>query len=174
MKRALAFLPLAALALVVAVSAFLLTRGGVRETISAGALGRPVPAYQLERLGGGDPVTHQAMEGRAYLINIFASWCTPCRAEHPYLLQLKQQGVTIVGVASKDRPEAAARFLAELGDPFTAVALDRDGAFALDLGAAGVPETFVIGPDGAVRAVERGPLSPEIIEQRIAPALRAP
>lgn len=174
MKRALAFAPLALLALLVLASALLLTRAGDRETVTAGQIGRPAPAYTLARLGGGEPVSSQAMAGRAYLINIFASWCTPCRGEHPYLTQLAEQGVPIVGVASKDQPENAARFLAELGDPFAAVALDRDGRFALELGAAGVPETFVVGADGAIRAVHRGPLAPEVIESDILPALRAP
>lgn len=174
MNRALAFAPVIVLVLLVALSAFLLTRGGERETVSAGLIGRPAPIYALARLGGGEPVSSDAMRGRAYLINIFASWCTPCRAEHEYLLALKAEGVEIVGVAYKDEPEAAARFLAELGDPFTSVALDRDGRFALELGGAGVPETFVIGADGTIRAVRRAPLMPEIIESEILPALRAP
>jgi|CXWL01.1.fsa_nt_gi cytochrome c biogenesis protein CcmG/thiol:disulfide interchange protein DsbE len=172
MKRILALAPLILLAIIVLVSVVLLTRGGVRETVSAGDLGRPAPVYSLARLGGGAPVSNAGTQGRAHLINIFASWCTPCRAEHPFLMQLKQRGVEIVGVASKDEPEAAARFLAELGDPFSAVALDVDGRFALDLGAAGVPETFVIGPDGAIVAVHRGPLTPDIIAQEILPALQ--
>lgn len=171
MKRALAFAPLLLLALLVLVSVIMLTRGGVRETVSAGDLGRPAPAYSLERLGGGAPVTNTETQGRAHLINIFASWCTPCRAEHPFLMQLKQQGVEIVGIASKDEPQAAARFLAELGDPFSAVALDVDGRFALDVGAAGVPETFVVDAHGAIVAVHRGPLTPDIIAREITPAL---
>jgi cytochrome c biogenesis protein CcmG/thiol:disulfide interchange protein DsbE len=173
MNRWAAFAPLIVLGVLVLVSAFLLLRGGERETFSAGALGRQAPAYALEALGGGDPVTGEARAGRAYVINLFASWCGPCRAEHPQLMALQARGVQIVGVAYKDKPEDAARFLNELGNPFAAVALDPDGRFGLDLGVAGVPETFVIGPDGAMRAVHRGPLTERDVRDVIAPALTA-
>jgi cytochrome c biogenesis protein CcmG/thiol:disulfide interchange protein DsbE len=87
-------------------------------------------------------------------------------------MALQAGGVEIIGVAYKDRPEAAARFLVELGDPYSVVALDPEGRFGLELGMAGVPETFVIGADGTVQAVHRGPLTPEVIEETILPALR--
>lgn len=174
MKRFAALTPLIALALIVVVAAFLLTRGGDRaDTFTGGRIGRPAPSYALARLGGGELVTSDATRGRAYVINVFASWCTPCRVEHPLLMAMKARGVEIVGVAYKDAPEASARFLNELGDPFAAVGLDPDGRFGLELGIAGVPETFVIGPDGRIRAVHRGPLSAEIIEDVIEPALAA-
>ena len=174
MKRALAFAPLIVLAALVALAAILLTREGERETVSAGRIGRPAPAYTLARLGEGPPVRSADMAGRAHLINVFASWCTPCRAEHPLLMDLHESGVEIVGIAYKDAPEASARFLGELGDPFRAVAIDRDGRFALDLGIAGAPETFVVGADGNIRAVHRGPLTAAIVEATILPALAAP
>ncbi|MGE0740802.1 MAG: DsbE family thiol:disulfide interchange protein [Hyphomonadaceae bacterium] len=173
MKRWLAFVPLAALAVLVVAAIVLLTRGGERETVSAGLLGRPAPAYTLAPLNGETPVSSQARAGRPYVINLFASWCVPCRAEHPQLMALEAAGVEIVGVAYKDRPENAARFLDDLGNPFAAVGLDPEGRFGLDLGLAGVPETFVIGADGTVRAVHRGPLTPEIVEEEILPALQA-
>jgi cytochrome c biogenesis protein CcmG/thiol:disulfide interchange protein DsbE len=172
MNRALALAPVIALAVLVAISAFLLIRGGERETVSAGMIGRPAPTFALTRLDGRELVTSDAMAGRAHVINLFASWCTPCRAEHPQLMALQAGGVEIVGVAYKDRPEAAARFLVELGDPYSMVALDPEGRFGLELGMAGVPETFVIGADGTVQAVHRGPLTREVIEDTILPALR--
>lgn len=172
MNRALAFAPLAALALLVAIAAFLLTREGERQTISSGLIGRPAPAYSMERLGGGAPLSNADLQGRPHVVNVFASWCTPCRAEHPQLMTLQAGGVEIVGVAYKDRPEAAAAFLDELGNPFSVVGLDPEGRFGLDLGLVGVPETFVIGPDGEVRAVHRGPLTPEVVEDTILPALQ--
>ena len=173
MNRWWAFLPLVALALLVIVGAFMLTREGERETFSEGRIGRPAPAYALAPLGEGVPVTSETFAGRAYVVNVFASWCTPCRAEHPQLMALQASGVEIVGVAYKDRPEATAAFLNGLGDPFTAVGQDPEGRFALELGIVGVPETFVIGPDGTIRAVHRGPLTPDIIENTIRPALGA-
>lgn len=171
MKRAIALAPLAVLIVIVGIAAFLLTRGGERQTISAGMIGRPAPAYELARLDGGEALTGEARRGRAYVINMFASWCTPCRAEHPQLMALRAGGVDIVGVAYKDEPGAAARFLEELGDPFADVALDPEGRFALELGTTGVPETFVIAADGTIRAAHRGPLTPDAVENVIRPAL---
>lgn len=165
------WLPLAFLAVLVLVGGFLLLRGGERETISDGLIGRPAPAFVLEALGGGEQVTHASHAGRAYVINLFASWCGPCEVEHPLLIGLQQRGVEIVGVAYKDRPEAAARFLARLGNPYSAVALDPVGRFGLELGLVGVPETFVIGADGRILAVHRGPLTLDVVERVIAPAL---
>lgn len=174
MNRVLAFIPLAALALLVALAVFLLTREGERQTITEGMIGRPAPTYALERLDGGELLTSDAQSGRTYLINVFASWCTPCRAEHPLLMQMKARGVDIVGVAYKDRPAATTRFLTELGDPFSAVGMDPEGRFGLALGVVAVPETFVIGADGEIRAVYRGPLTREAIERVIEPALADP
>jgi cytochrome c biogenesis protein CcmG, thiol:disulfide interchange protein DsbE len=171
MKRLLSLAPLIALAALVVVSVILLTRGGERETFSGGLIGRPAPEFSLARLDGGPPLTNADMRGRAYVINMFASWCTPCRAEHPQLMALEASGVEIVGVAYKDAPAATARFLTELGDPFRAVALDPDGRFGLDVGIMGVPETFVVGADGTIRAVHRGPLTPEDVQSTILPAL---
>jgi cytochrome c biogenesis protein CcmG/thiol:disulfide interchange protein DsbE len=172
MTRWLAYIPLAALLVVMAAGGLLLTRGGERQTISEGVIGRPAPAYSLPRLDGQGAVDNAERSGRAYVVNVFASWCTPCRAEHAQLAALHGEAVDIVGVAYKDRPAAAARFLAELGNPYSSVGMDPEGDFGLQLGIAGVPETFVIGPDNTIRAVHRGPLTPEIIETTILPALR--
>lgn len=173
MNRLVAIIPIAALLALIAVGVFLLTREQTHETFSEGRLGRPAPAYALAALDGGEPVTAAERAGRPYVINVFASWCTPCRAEHPQLMALQARGVDIVGVAYKDRPEAAQRFLDELGNPFADVGLDRDGRFGLDLGITGAPETFVIGADGTIIAVYRNPLTPEVIERTILPALEA-
>ncbi len=173
MNRALAFIPMIALAAVVVVAVLLLTREGERNTISEGLIGRPAPAFALTRLEGGELVTSDAMAGRPYVINMFASWCTPCRAEHRQLMALQASGVEIVGVAYKDRADNASGFLTDLGNPYRVVAMDPEGRFGLELGLVGVPETFVIGADGAIRAVYRGPLTPEVIEETIRPALDA-
>lgn len=174
MNRAFAIIPLVALVALVGVAIFLLTREGERNTISQGLIGRPAPTFALTRLEGGELLTSDAMRGRPYVINMFASWCTPCRAEHPQLMALQASGVEIVGVAYKDRPEASARFLTDLGNPYSAVAMDPEGRFGLELGLVGVPETFVIGADGTIRAVYRGPLTGEAIEETIRPALETP
>lgn len=171
MNRALALIPIIALLALIGVGVFLLTREQARETFSTGRIGRPAPEYSLTSLDGGEPVASAERAGRPYVINVFASWCTPCRAEHPQLMALQAGGVEIVGIAYKDRPEATQRFLDELGNPFADVGMDRDGRFGLELGITGAPETFVIGADGAIRAVYRGPLTPEVVEEVVLPAL---
>ncbi len=175
MKRILPFAPMLALLLIVAVGAFLLLRddGASREKFITGMVGRAAPTYALARLGGGEPVTSEALRGRAHIVNVFASWCTPCRAEHPQLMALRAGGVEIVGVAYKDEPADTQRFIAELGNPFSAIGIDRDGRLGLEFGATGAPESYVIGPDGTVRAAHRGPLTPEAVETVIMPALNA-
>ena len=112
MRRWLAFTPLVLLAVLVAAAAIMLTRSGERETFSAGLIGRQAPVYELASLDGAAPISAGARQGRAYVINLFASWCTPCRAEHPLLMALKNEGVEIVGVAYKDEPGAAAKMIA--------------------------------------------------------------
>lgn len=174
MKRLTPFIPLLALALIVMMAAALLLRGGgPAATITAGEAGRPAPIYALARLGGGALMRNEDMRGRTHIINMFASWCVPCRAEHPQLMALKARGVEIVGIAYKDQPSEASEFLAELGNPFRDVGLDPDGRFGLQLGIAGVPETFVVSADGRILAVHRGPLTPHIVQSEILPALNA-
>lgn len=174
MNRWLTYLPLALLVLIVAVGSFLLlSRSGPREHFTEGMVGRQAPAFELQRLSGGEPVTASAYAGRPYVVNLFASWCAPCRAEHPQLLALQAYGVELVGVAYKDRPEHTQRYLDELTNPFAAVAMDPEGRFGLELGLTGVPETFVVGADGRVLSVYRGPLTDEAVEETILPALRA-
>jgi cytochrome c biogenesis protein CcmG/thiol:disulfide interchange protein DsbE len=172
-KRSLvAFLPVVAALGITLAAAVVLLRAPVREYVSNDVAGRAAPAYALPALDGGAPVTPEAFAGRAYLINAFASWCTPCRAEHPLLLQLAAEGVPILGLAYKDDPQDTRAFLAELGDPYAAIGVDAEGRFHMDLGAAGVPETFVVGADGRLLAVIREPLTRDQIEQVILPALR--
>lgn len=170
--RLIAFVPLVALLALVGVSVFLLTREGERNRFTEGMIGQQLPAYSLSRLEGGEPLTSDERQGRAYVINLFASWCTPCRAEHAQLVALQRQGVDVVGIAYKDRPEASAAFLAELGNPFADVGSDPEGRYGLEIGVTGVPETFVVGPDGTIRAAFRGPLTEDAVRDVILPALR--
>jgi len=172
MKRIVPFIPLIALALIVLIAAALLLRGGgAPATITAGEVGRPAPTYALARLGGGELLRNEDMRGRTHIINMFASWCVPCRAEHPQLMALKTRGVQIIGIAYKDQPSETTEFLDELGNPFSEIGLDPDGRFGLQLGVAGVPETFVISGDGRIVAVHRGPLTPQIVQREILPSL---
>jgi cytochrome c biogenesis protein CcmG/thiol:disulfide interchange protein DsbE len=112
--------------------------------------------------------------GRPMIVNVFASWCAPCRIEHPRLLALKAQGVAVVGVAYKDEPEATQAFLDELGDPFAMVLVDREGRAGLDLGVSGVPESFAVDAMGKVVAKSSGPLLTDADVERLVTALDAP
>ena len=113
------------------------------------------------------------LKGQPSVVNIFASWCAPCRLEHPLLLRLaRQDGVRVFGIAYKDKPEDSARFLAELGNPFRAVGVDREGRTGLDFGVYGVPETYVLDRDGRIRARYVGALTPAKIERDLLPLLQ--
>jgi cytochrome c biogenesis protein CcmG/thiol:disulfide interchange protein DsbE len=112
--------------------------------------------------------------GRPMLVNLFASWCAPCRIEHPQLMALKAQGIAVVGVAYKDDPVATRAFLDELGDPFTMVLVDQEGRAGLDLGVSGVPETFAVDAMGRIVAKASGPLLTQADVDRLVAALDAP
>ncbi|MET0183225.1 MAG: DsbE family thiol:disulfide interchange protein [Caulobacterales bacterium] len=170
MKRVAVFAPLIALVLFFGVAIYVMT-GEERAAHFEAQTGRAAPVYSLNGFNG-NPVTPASFEGRAYIINLFASWCAPCRVEHPVLMLAKAEGAPILGVAYKDTPEAAAQFLSQLGDPFEMRALDPEGRFGLDIGVTGVPETYVVGADGRIRAVHRGPLTEDALRNDILPALR--
>ena len=108
------------------------------------------------------------------IVNVFASWCAPCRIEHPKLLALKARGVAVVGIAYKDEPEATRAFLDELGDPFAMVLVDYDGRAGLDLGISGVPETFAVDAMGKIVAKHSGPLLDDTEIERLVAAMQAP
>jgi cytochrome c biogenesis protein CcmG/thiol:disulfide interchange protein DsbE len=173
-KRSLwAFLPVIAALGVTLAAVIVLVRAPERAYVTNDVAGRPAPAYSMPSLDGAGVVSPEAFAGRPYLINAFASWCVPCRAEHPLLVELAAEGVPILGLAYKDEADNTRAFLAELGDPYTAVGLDPEGRVHMDLGASGVPETFVVGADGRLLAVVREPLTRERIDQVIRPALQA-
>ena len=113
----------------------------------------------------GKPFDLKALRGDVVVVNVWASWCAPCRQEHPLLMELaKDPGIRLVGINYKDNPENARRFLGALGNPFAAVGADPNGRAAIDWGVYGVPETFVIGPDGTIRHKQIGPLTPEAMD----------
>jgi len=136
-------------------------------------IGKPAPAFKLAQLEPGqadfDP---GQMKGQVWLLNVWASWCAPCREEHPLLVAAARQNlVPIVGLNYKDEPRNAEDWLRRLGDPYQAVAVDRDGRVAIDYGVYGVPETFVIDREGIVRLKHIGPLTPEVWQRDMLPLL---
>lgn len=137
-------------------------------------LGKPAPAFTLPPLPGRDEVGFKTADlgGRPMLVNVFASWCGPCRVEHPLLTQLAADGTPVQGLAYKNRPEELRAWLAELGDPFTRIGLDQNGRVGLEWGVYGVPETFVIDKAGRVAHRHVGPLMPADLEKTIRPLLQ--
>jgi cytochrome c biogenesis protein CcmG/thiol:disulfide interchange protein DsbE len=140
-------------------------------------VGQPVPETVLPILTGaeagpGHVDLKTAGVGKPMLINVFASWCAPCRVEHPKLMALQARGVDVVGVAWKDEPAATRAFLDELGDPYSMVLVDRDGRAGLDLGITGAPETFAVDAMGAVVAKVSGPLIDDAEVDRLVAAIQ--
>lgn len=143
-----------------------------RDALPSAREGQGAPAVVLTQLGDGEPFTDATLrDGEVKLLNFWASWCAPCRAEHPLLEDLQAEGIPIYGVNYRDDPGRALAFLDELGNPFEALGADASGRMALDWGLYGVPETYVIAGDGTVILRFAGPLTESIMESRIRPAL---
>lgn len=145
----------------------------------AALVGQPIPQTVLPILTGTEPGPGQvdlktAGVGKPMLVNVFASWCAPCRIEHPKLMALRERGVAVVGVAWKDDPVATRAFLEELGDPYSIVLVDREGQAGLDLGITGAPETFAVDAMGKVVAKFSGPLVSDAEIERLVQAIQAP
>ena len=147
-----------------------LNSGADPQAIPSALIGQPVPAFRLEPVAGldavdGKPVpglSSDDLKGKASLVNFWASWCAPCQVEHPMLMRLaKEPDIRVVGIDYKDAPEAGRRFLARNGLPFQAVGLDSTGRVAIDFGVYGVPESFIVGPDGTIRYKLVGIVTPE-------------
>lgn len=135
-------------------------------------VGAPVPALGTEALADLPTFTAQDLaSGQVVLVNFWASWCPPCRAENPTLLDLAAKGIKIYGVNMMDRPDDAMAFLAEDGNPFTAMIADPRGRMRLDWGVTAPPETFIIRGDGTVAYRYIGPMIGDDFTQRFLPEL---
>ena len=135
--------------------------------------GGPAPELFLEVLGGGVPFTSESLrDGQVKLVNFWASWCTPCRVEHPQLEAMAREGIIIYGINYKDDPTKALGFLERLGNPFAELGADPNGRTALEWGVYGVPETFVIDGEGTVILRFAGPITEAILESKIRPAMQ--
>jgi cytochrome c biogenesis protein CcmG/thiol:disulfide interchange protein DsbE len=133
---------------------------------------KPAPAIVAEALPGVPLLTDADLRsGQVTVVNFWASWCPPCRAEHPTLLALSNEGVRVVGVNMMDKPEDALRFLAKDGNPFAAIAADPKGRLRLDWGVTAPPETYIVRGDGTVAFKFIGPLVGDDYMQRFRPEL---
>jgi cytochrome c biogenesis protein CcmG/thiol:disulfide interchange protein DsbE len=173
MRRALFVLPLLLFLVLAGYFALALRPDRDPHELPSALLDKEAPAFQLAGLNG-DGIARDALKGRPVLINFFASWCVPCREEHPLLMRLAgQEHVPLYGIDYKDRPEAARSLLAEFGDPYRAIGMDRDGRVGLDFGVYGVPETYVLDGGGHIRKRFVGPLTAERVNKELLPLLKA-
>lgn len=146
-------------------------------TLPSTRIGRAAPSFTLPALArpghSAEPFTDADLrQGGVKVVNLWASWCGPCRLEQPQLVALKQRAdVALYGIAYRDKPAASLAFLEDLGDPFDKVGRDDDGQVGLRWGVEGVPETFVIDGAGQVTLKHTGPISPQDLETIILPAI---
>ena len=137
-------------------------------------VGKPAPTFALPDLNGSaNGLTKQDLIGQVSILNVWASWCVPCRVEHPVLMDLKAAtGARIFGLNQKDNPQNAGAFLAELGDPFDKIGADRDRRVSIDFGVYGVPETFIIDTSGHIRHKHIGQLTRKEVRETIIPLIQ--
>ena len=158
--RLLVFLPLIGVAVVAAFALWALTSGRDPSDIPSALIGQPVPTFDLPPVAGtASPGLSTAdLAGDLAVVNVFASWCVPCRAEHATLTRIAEaEGLTLMGLNYKDEPEAAAAWLGELGNPYAAIGSDVSGRAGIEWGITGVPETFIT-RGGEVLFRYRGPI----------------
>lgn len=173
-RRWLALLPLALFLILAGFFLAQLLSGRDSSVVPSALIGAQAPQISLPPLEGSPlpGLVPAQFEGKVTLVNVWASWCGPCRQEHPLLMQLAGDGrVEIVGLNYKDRPDNARRFLGELGNPYSAIGVDDSGRAAIDWGVYGVPETFLVGKDGRIAWKQVGPFTPEIVVTTLLPQI---
>lgn len=162
MSKCLRFLPVALAVLLVGALVWRLVNPP-DTNVESEMIGKLVPAFSDSKILPGAPALASAnlADGRPKLVNFFASWCVPCIGEAPVLTELKKEGIPIVGIAVRDRPEDLARFLAANGNPFERIGSDPQSRLQLAFGSAGVPETFLVDGHGIIRMQHIGPIEPD-------------
>ena len=144
------------------------------NSLPSARVGHPSPPVVLSVLGDKSPFDDAALrDGQLKLVNFWASWCAPCRVEHPNLKMLRDEGIPLYGVNYKDDPAKALTFLQELGDPYSALGADTAGRMALDWGVYGVPETYLIDGDGKILLRIAGPMTERVLAKTLRPAIKA-
>ena len=177
----LALLPLILFGGLVAVFLAQMLRGGASSDIPSALIGKPVPEFSLPALAGLKDAVGAAIPGlssadlragKLHVVNVWASWCGPCRLEHPLLMELgKDPRIELVGINYKDEPVNALRFLGQLGNPFARIGADDKGRLTIDWGVYGVPETFVVDGGGVIRYRHVGPLTESSLREKLLPAI---
>lgn len=157
MQRWTLFIPFAIFLLL----GFFLWRGLYLDPkdVPSALVDKTFPEFELPTLVQGDKKTLADLKGQVHLVNVWGTWCISCKVEHPFLVELAKQGVSIVGVNYKDDNDAALKWLNELGNPYLFSVDDEDGTLSMDLGVTGAPETFIIDAEGVVRHKHQGPIT---------------
>ena len=174
MRRLLYVLPLAVFT-VLAIY-FALGLGMDPRIIPSAMIDKPVPQFTLPPIegGGGRGFSDTDLRGGVSVVNVFASWCIPCKAEHPFITRLAGMDVaTVHGLNYKDKAADALKWLADLGDPYDRIGADFSGRVGIDWGVYGVPETFVVDAQGRIRHKHVGPLTQKSLEGEVLPIVRA-
>ncbi len=147
------------------------------DVVPSALIDKPVPEFTLAGLPGAGPrlgegFSNADLTGQVSLVNVFASWCLPCRVEHPILMRLaRDRKVRIFGLNYKDKPEDARAWLKELGNPYWRIGADRDGRVGIDWGVYGVPETFIVDSQGRIRYKQIGPITASDLDEKILPII---
>jgi len=136
-------------------------------------IGKPAPAFELPRLGQEARFSPAEMRGKVWLLNVWASWCVSCRDEHPVLVEFaRAKRVPLIGLNYKDPRDDALKWLARFGDPYDFSVVDADGRIGIDYGVYGVPETYLIDRAGVIRYKQIGPVTTDLMTQKILPMIR--
>jgi cytochrome c biogenesis protein CcmG/thiol:disulfide interchange protein DsbE len=170
----LTLLPLAVFLALAGMFLLQLVSGRDVSVVPSALIGAPAPQTPLPPLeGSGLPGLDPSMfEGEVTLVNVWASWCAPCRIEHPLLMQLARDGrFAIAGLNYKDKPTNALRFLGDLGNPYSSIGIDARGRAAIEWGVYGVPETFLVGSDGRILWKHVGPFTPRVVTEELMPRI---
>jgi cytochrome c biogenesis protein CcmG, thiol:disulfide interchange protein DsbE len=172
MRRVLYLLPVLLFMALAAYFALALRPGYDPHELPSALIDKEAPSFSLAGLNG-PQVDRDGLRGGPVLINFFASWCLPCRVEHPLLLRLAEQDhVKLIGIAYEDKPEDSTALLARVGNPYQNIGIDRDGRVGLDFGVYGVPETFVLDKTGHIRKRFVGPLTAQQVDNELLPLLK--
>ena len=169
----MAMIPLVLFIALVALVTAPLLRGTDPAKLESNMIGRSMPDFVAASvLPGQRGLVREDLLGKPAVVNFFASWCVPCQAEQPLLTRLAAEtNVAIYGISYKDKPEATLAWLEKHGNPFRAIADDRDGRMAIEWGVYGVPETFVIDGQGVIRLRHVGPLTESDLKNTVMPLL---
>jgi cytochrome c biogenesis protein CcmG/thiol:disulfide interchange protein DsbE len=173
--RLIYFLPVLVFAFIAGIAAVFMLSGKDPRQVGSNLVGKPAPEFSLPALPGQVAgLSRKDLSGKVTVVNFFASWCAPCLIEHPFLMTLRNRpGIRLVGINYKDKPKDAVAWLKRHGNPYARIGADVSGRVGIDWGLSGVPETFIVDRAGIVRFQHIGPLTPDVIKNKLMPALQA-